>query len=407
MKKNSMRYAAMLCSTAMMLTPAIGCLAEEPQDDQQVTVQEQEDPANLAMADFSALLLKECFQEGESTMVSPVSVMAALAMLGNGAEGETLAQMEAVFGMDMDELNTYLQSYLSSLTEDENCRWNAGNSIWINKEYGGGIKEEFLDANSGYHGAEIRSIPFDQEALDAINQWVSEQTDGMIGSILDRISAEEVMYLVNAIAFQGEWETPYEDYQVEDGTFTGADGKQEDISLMYSQEGDYLSDGQAAGFLKYYNGGRYAFAALLPNEGISIEDYLGSLTGERIQNILVNREDAYVNAKLPKFKSEYAKELNDVLKSLGMEDMFTENADLSGISDIPLVVDNVLHKTFINVNETGTEAAAATMIGVKEMCALPEEKPVYEVTLDRPFLYMIVDMEGLIPVFIGTVSSIG
>lgn len=407
MKKNSMRYAAMLCSTAMMLTPAIGCLAEEPQDDQQVTVQEQEDPANLAMADFSALLLKECFQEGENTMVSPVSVMAALAMLGNGAEGETLAQMEAVFGMDMDELNTYLQSYLSSLTEDENCRWNAGNSIWINKEYGGGIKEEFLDANSGYHGAEIRSIPFDQEALDAINQWVSEQTDGMIGSILDRISAEEVMYLVNAIAFQGEWETPYEDYQVEDGTFTGADGKQEDISLMYSQEGDYLSDGQAAGFLKYYNGGRYAFAALLPNEGISIEDYLGSLTGERIQNILVNREDAYVNAKLPKFKSEYAKELNDVLKSLGMEDMFTENADLSGISDIPLVVDNVLHKTFINVNETGTEAAAATMIGVKEMCALPEEKPVYEVTLDRPFLYMIVDMEGLIPVFIGTVSSIG
>lgn len=213
MKKNSMRYAAMLCSTAMMLTPAIGCLAEEPQDDQQVTVQEQEDPANLAMADFSALLLKECFQEGENTMVSPVSVMAALAMLGNGAEGETLAQMEAVFGMDMDELNPYLQSYLPSLTEDENCRWNAGNSIWINKEYGGGIKEEFLDANSGYHGAEIRSIPFDQEALDAINQWVSEQTDGMIGSILDRISAEEVMYLVNAIAFQGEWETPYEDYQ--------------------------------------------------------------------------------------------------------------------------------------------------------------------------------------------------
>lgn len=410
MKNTWKRIIAFLCGTSLICGSAFGCFAAEENQEEETEIYVQESDPGARITDFSVALLQECVGEEGNLMISPVSVMAALAMLGNGAGGETLAQMEDVFGMTMPELNQYLQVYLDSLSESKGCEWNTGNSIWLNEAAGeGAVKDTFLEANSGYHDAEIASLPFDEAALETINQWVSEKTNGKIDQMLNSISPDAMMYLINAIAFQGDWSEVYEEHQVEDGTFTREDGTEEEARLMFSQEDVYLKDQGACGFLKYYEGSRYAFAALLPEEDMPLQEYISSLSGERLRDILQNTEKAVVYAKLPKFQSEYSVELNEALKNLGITDAFQEKADFTGVSDIPLAIDRVLHKTYIDVNETGTEAAAATVVEVKAMAALPEdpeELNTYEVYLDRPFLYMIVDMDTMIPVFAGTVMQL-
>ncbi|MDO5344838.1 MAG: serpin family protein [Lachnospiraceae bacterium] len=410
MKDKWKKMTALLCGAAISCSSTFGCFAEEAvQTDGETENTAWTADAGVQITDFSVRLLQECAQENENLMISPVSVMAVFAMLGNGAAGETLTQMEAVFGMKMPELNQYLQVYLDALAKSKGCEWNIGNSIWLNGEGGAGaVKESFLEANTGYHGAEVVSLPFDEAALERVNQWVSDKTNGRIDRMLDDISPDSMMYLINAIAFQGEWAKAYEEYQIEDGIFTKEDGTEQETKLMYSEESSYLSDDTASGFLKYYQGSRYAFAALLPEEGVALQDYLSSLTGEKLYGVLQNAREATVYTKLPKFKSEYSVELNTALEQMGITDAFQELADFSGISDIPLRVDRVLHKTFIDVNEHGTEAAAATIVETKAMAAFPgedDEQQIYQVYLDRPFLYMIVDTDSMNPIFIGTVTQ--
>lgn len=398
---------ALLCSAALAGGFALTGFAAED-GTESGALRDNEVRTGAQIADFSIRLFQECGGSEENRMISPVSVMAALAMLGNGAEGETLEQMETVFGIKMPELNAYLQTYLDSLEDSKGCEWNVGNSIWLNGEEGERlVKESFLEANAGYHDAQVVSLPFDDTALEQINQWISDQTNGRIDHMLSEISPEALMYLVNAIAFQGNWTEAYEEHQIQEGTFTKEDGTLQDAQFLNSEEQVYLSDDTADGFLKYYEGSRYAFAALLPKEGVALEDYVASLTGERLTGILENTQEAVIDAKIPKFRSEYSADLSTALQKLGMEDAFCGDADFGGVSDAALQVDRVLHRTYIDVNEKGTEAAAATVVEVKEMAVDPEaeELPFYQIYLDRPFLYMIVDTESGIPVFLGTVMG--
>lgn len=411
MKDKLKKVTSLLCSAVISCGFAVGSFAEEAgQMEGRMEASGWTADANAQIADFSVRLLQQCENKDENLMISPVSVMAVLAMLGNGAEGETLAQLEETFGMTAPELNQCLQAYLNELAGSKACEWNIGNSIWLNGAEGAGeVKESFLEANTGYHGAEVISLPFDEAALERINQWVSDKTNGRIDRMLDDISEASMMYLINAIAFQGDWTEAYAEHQVEDGTFTREDGTEQEIKLMCSDESSYLSDDTASGFLKYYEGSEFAFAALLPEEGMQLQDYISTLSGEKLQNILHNTEKAVIHAKIPKFKSEYSVELNTALEQMGIVDAFQDNADFSGISDIPLKIDRVLHKTYIDVNEAGTEAAAATVVEIKELSANPgnkDEQRIYKIYLDRPFLYMIVDTSSMNPIFIGTVTQI-
>ncbi|HWS28723.1 MAG TPA: serpin family protein [Clostridia bacterium] len=362
----------------------------------------------VKLADFGVRLFQKSAGEGKNALLSPLSVLAALGMTENGAKGETLKQMETVFGLSVKEMNESLQAYLNALPAGEKYKLSAANSIWLKDEEGFVAEPDFLQANADIYSAGIYKTPFDEGTLKEINSWVSKHTDGMIENILDQIPADAVMYLVNALAFDAEWETIYKDTQVRDGMFTTEDGEKRDVKMMHSVEDRYLQDENAAGFLKYYADQKYAFAALLPDEGVSVSEYAASLTGEKLMSILKNAEAVTVNATMPKFESEFSTELGDTLKSMGMSDAFDAGlADFSGIgtpSNGNIFINRVLHKTYIAVDEKGTKAGAVTAVEMAEGSAM-EPQETRTVVLDRPFVYLIIDCETNLPIFMGVLMD--
>lgn len=364
---------------------------------------------NSAATDFAVRLFRATSEDGKNTLISPLSVMCALAMAANGAEGRTLEQMEAVLGMSKADLNLYLYTYVNSLPQGDKYKLSIANSVWFTDDTRFTVNRDFLQTNADYYGADIYKTPFNRQALWDINNWVKDKTDGMIPKIIDKIPEEAIMYLINALAFEAEWPSPYERNQVRDGKFTKEDGAKQDAELMYDTVGTYLEDELATGFIKPYKGGKYAFAALLPKEGVSVSEYVSSLDGEHLNELLTEAEYRTVKTAIPKFENEYDVEMSNVLKSLGMTDAFEiESADFDGMgtwSDGSIYIGKIIHKTYIQVGERGTKAGAVTAIEVDgAMSADPTE--IKQVYLDRPFVYMLIDCENSVPFFIGTVMDV-
>ncbi|MCD8087095.1 MAG: serpin family protein [Oscillospiraceae bacterium] len=371
----------------------------------------QPEDAALAVTEFAVTLFRQCAQEGDNTLVSPVSVLYALAMTANGAAENTRAQMEAAFGVSMETLNPYLSAYMENLPSGEDYKLTAANAIWFREDERLTVREDFLQLNANYYNADIYQAPFDQQTLEEINDYVSQHTDGMVEDILDKISDDAVMYLVNALAFDAEWQTIYKENQVRTADFTLEDGTVRETELMYSEESKYLEDENATGFIKYYKDGAYAFVALLPEEGVTVADYIASLTGAGLTALLEDAQDVTVEAAIPKFTSEYSTELSEALAALGMTDAFDPDlADFSLLGEYEdgnICISRVLHKTYIAVDERGTQAGAATVVEMVAETALeaPEETKV--VYLNRPFVYLLIDCETNTPIFMGTVMDVG
>ena len=362
-----------------------------------------------AIADFAVKLIQNNNESDENTLLSPLSVLCALAMMANGAQGETLAQMEASFGLPVEELNEYLHAYIKSLPSDNKYKVSLADSIWFKDDENLRIEQDFLQINADYYSASIYKAAFDNTTLKDINDWVSDNTDGMIRDILTEIPDDAVMYLINALAFDAEWETVYKENQIREGTFTAQSGVMRDVEMMYGGEQTYLDDGNATGFVKYYSGRKYAFVALLPNEGLSVSDYISTLSGDSLMSTLENAQSVRVQTAIPKFENEYSVEMSDILKAMGMTDAFDGDvADFTGLGtqkDANIFISRVIHKTYIAVDEKGTKAGAATVVEAAGTSAAPEQpKTVY---LDRPFVYMLIDCTANLPIFIGTVTDTG
>lgn len=375
--------------------------------------QGQEDSADTetAMTDFGVRLLQQCIDdENGNLLVSPLSVLTALIMTANGAKGETLTQMENVFGAGTSELSAYLSAYGENLPEAEKYKLSMANSIWFTEDERFSVEQSFLKANEEYFNAGLYQVPFDDSTVKAINSWVKENTDGMIEEILQEIPQDAVMYLINALAFDAEWQNVYEKQDVRDGDFTMEDGNVRRTELMYSSEYQYLEDDSAEGFLKYYAEGKYAFAALLPAEDVTVGEYVSSLTGEGLHEVLTNPVDVKVMAAIPKFRSEYSVIMNDILCRMGMPAAFDiGRADFTGIGHSEagnLFISKVIHKTYIEVDELGTKAGAVTVVETNDGCAWIEDpEPVKTVYLNRPFVYLIIDCENCLPIFMGVVME--
>ena len=369
------------------------------------------DAGAAAAADFGVRLFKTSMEEGKNTLISPLSVLYALAMTANGAEGETLAQMEQVLGMDVDNLNSYMLAYLDLLPESKDYKMSLANSIWFKDDPNFAVEQSFLQTNADYYGAGAYKAAFDEGTRNDINNWVKEHTDGMIPEIIDEIPDEAIMYLVNALAFDAKWADEYEEHQIREGRFTMEDGTRQDVDMMHSEEYTYLEDDLATGFIKYYKDRKYAFVAMLPNEGVSVSQYVDSLTSEHLRELLNNPQDLTVFASIPKFETEYDIEMSEVLQEMGMTDAFDwQVADFSrlgtyNVDGMNICINRVLHKTFISVSEQGTRAGAATAV---EMVAegAAEIIEYKEVVLDRPFVYMLIDCETNLPFFIGTMMNV-
>lgn len=369
------------------------------------------DAGAAAAADFGVRLFQTSMEEGKNTLISPLSVLYALAMTTNGAEGETLAQMEQVLGMDVDNLNSYMLAYLDLLPETKDYKMSLANSIWFKDDPDFIVEQSFLQTNADYYGAGAYKAAFDEGTRNDINNWVKEHTDGMIPEIIDEIPDEAIMYLVNALAFDAKWADEYEEHQIREGRFTMEDGTRQDVDMMHSEEYTYLEDDLATGFIKYYKDRRYAFVAMLPNEGVTVSQYVDSLTGEHLRDLVNNPQDVTVFASIPKFETEYDIEMSEVLQEMGITDAFDWRvADFSrlgtyNVDGMNICINRVLHKTCISVTEQGTRAGAATAV---EMVAegAAEIIEYKEVVLDRPFVYMLIDCETNLPFFIGSMMNV-
>jgi len=383
---------------------------------QKVTVSSQPEEYGPVMTDFAFRLFKNGYKNGENQLISPLSVISALGMAANGAQNETLKEMEDVLGVEHETLNHYLKAFVTNKYKTWENKFTIANSIWFDEgRLGKGtVQRDFLQTNADYYEADLYELKFNRDAKDRINEWVSEKTDGKIPKMLeDNISDETVMFLVNALSFDADWESPYSEKAVHEEKFITENGSERNAEFMYSREYAYIEDENTTGFVKYYNGRRYAFVALLPNEGIKMSDYVSSLDGQKIENLLKNIDESPVNTKTPKFNVDYSIELKDTLETMGMKLAFDQyKADFYGIAHptpYPLYIGRVLHKTFFRIDEKGTSAGAATMIDVVfegEISDIETKEP-YTVYLDRPFVYMLIDCKSNTPFFIGTAMDIG
>jgi len=341
----------------------------------------------------------------ENVLVSPLSVILALYMTANGADGETKKQMLEVLGED---LNDYLKAYQVKLPQGEGYKMHIANSIWLRNDASLKVKDTFLNTNETFFNAGVYKAPFNETTCKEINEWVKEHTDGMIKNMLDEIPADAMLYLINALCFDAEWESIYKESSVIEGqTFTKEDGTKQKMTLMYSEESTYLEDEWATGFMKYYKDRKYAFVALLPKEGVTVQEYAEYLNEENFHKLMSEAKTTTVSAALPKFEMEYDILLNDVLMQMGMREAFSpSSADFSEMAtctDGNLYISRVLHKTFIAVDEKGTKAGASTVVEMSKNTAV---MPTYTVRLDRPFVYLLIDCETNQPFFIGTMTDI-
>lgn len=365
--------------------------------------------SDAAVTDFAVRLFKASMEDGENTLISPLSVLVALSITANGADNETLTQMQSVLGMPISELNTWIHSYMENLPEEEKYKLSLANSIWFTDDERFTVNQDFLQTNADYYGADIYRAAFNDATCKEINKWAEDKTDGMIKNILDEIPPEAVMYLINALAFDAEWQDIYNEYAISKEQFTTENGIKQIVDMMRSEESVYLEDKKATGFIKYYKDRKYAFAALLPNEGVSVFEYVATLDGEHLNNLLTNAKPATVYTSIPKFETEYDVEMSDILCDMGMPNAFSgAMADFNKLGHSTagnIFISRVIHKTFISVDERGTKAGAATVVEAVDECAPVIIDP-KQVFLDRPFVYMLIDCETNLPFFIGTMMEV-
>ncbi len=370
-------------------------------------------------ASFAVELLQKC-SKGGNTLLSPLSIYTVLTMLADGAKGATAEELRSVLGgpLGTGEIDQELFSYCESLESTGDATLRSANAIWLTDDEHLMINDEYIEHVNNTFCADIARAPLmEQTTVDAINAWCSENTDGMIPKILEN-SGDGVptMILVNALAFDALWNMPIDPSMVKDASFHGKNGDTA-VKMMYSPEyNGYICGGHETGFIKYYPG--YAFVALLPEEGMSIEDYIASLDGEKLLRLFKSR-GGEVNAVLPEFSCDWEKPIAGILKGMGLENAFdVAAADYSGIGVFgeirdedgntytpALGVGSVYHKTHIDVDPTGTRAASATVGAMDGIPELYEDAPT--IVLDRPFVYAIVDTQNLLPIFIGCVTDIG
>lgn len=357
-------------------------------------------------ADVAFNLLHNVDLEEQNVLISPSSIMLALGMTMNGAKGQTLDEMQNVFCKDMslDDYNQAMYEEITRLKSSESCTWNVADSIWINGDME--LSEDFAGTVSDKYYGDVFSSPFDDSTASEMNQWVNDNTSGMIKKIVESLPADSQMILLNALSFEGKWEESYSDIDIyEDDEFTAFDGTVQSVTMIHDSVNSYVECGNSIGFTLDYEGGDYAFMALLPFDGITPSELINELSGEDFINAFNLRTDEKVNIRFPEFTNEYDTDISETLKNLGIETAFTTDADFSGFfgSNEGLFIDSVLHKTHIEVDREGTRAAAVTGTIVLGTALNMEEK---SVILNRPFVYAIVDNTSGMPLFIGIVNSV-
>ncbi|WP_088005515.1 serpin family protein [Indiicoccus explosivorum] len=346
-------------------------------------------------------------REEGNIFISPVSLYMALAMVYNGADGVTKTEIgnvleaEGVSAEDMNRANASLMAALQSDSED--IRLEFANSIWVKDSYS--FLDSFTESSRDYYRAEIESIDVtDPESAERINSWVAEATNGKIEDMVSKpLPGNLVALLLNAVYFKGDWQYPFIRELTEEKPFSTAGGTVQ-VPLMERQaEFPYFETEAFQAVSLPYGKGEMSMEVFLPSENSSLEKFQASLTEEKWDEWMSAFQKKQGTVLLPKFQLEYEKVLNETLQRLGMATAFS-SVDLSNMFEDSegLFISEVKQKTFIDVNETGTEAAAATSVAVAE--SAPAEPP-FILEADRPFFLAITDKETGVILFMGAIEN--
>ena len=362
-----------------------------------------------AMSDTSVKLLQKVMKAGagDNILISPDSILTALSMVENGAGGATLRQFKkALGGISAGKYSQYLSTLNRRLSKSKQVTYQIANSIWYKKN-SINLKKKYLQKIVNYYNAEVYAAPFSSKTVKDINKWCYNHTKGKIPSIIDRITPDMETAILNAVYFKGAWAEPYVDTVKRD--FTKEDGSKKKVSMLEGRETTYLEVNGGEGFVKPYQGGDFAFMGILPPENTTVDAFAAELKGTDLVKAYRKRLDAnvIVRTRMPEFKYDYTIPLKTPLNRMGIRDAFTSAADFSGMSKKRMCIDQILHKTYIDLNKEGTEAAAVTAVMMKSSSIKPIAPPVEKtVYLDRPFLYGIIDTDTGIPLFLGVIHKI-
>lgn len=340
----------------------------------------------LRMFERSFNLLERLRDSKQNIMISPLSIDMALKIIMNGLCDEAREELESYFGSTLEVINKTeidrIKQYDDSIS--------LANSFWVKQDNNLVINNIFKSILDKYN-AEIGTIGGNPEP---INAWVSNKTHGRITHIIDELDRDTLMILVNAIYFKGKWKSSFNEDKTYKGKFSAPDGNIE-CSMMVGEAESYFENEQAIGFAKYYDNG-YRFLSILPKDSSKLS--LNEFNFDRF--LLSENWGCNVKVIMPRFKSDYSISLIDKLSDIGLEKVFKTNAVSKAVSE-PGTISEILHKTEIEVSESGTVASATTMVGMVRGCSLRVPKLV---RLDKPFIYIIQDKNGNI-VFMGELNK--
>lgn len=338
-------------------------------------------------------------------LISPLSASMALGMAMNGAAGPTYDAMRATLGfgrLEETQVNDAYRGLIRQLrSRDRKVEFRLANSIWHERTFA--VKQPFLQAARDHFDAEVAALDFGSAAAPrTISSWAERETGGRIRNLVERIDPLDVMFLVNAVYFKAPWQTPFEPHATAPRPFVQADGSSRDVATMF-RDGTFpsLRNPDVQMVELPYAGGAFGMVLLAPASGMDLDRLVGQLSPQRWQQWTEALEPGRIILQLPKFRFEYAIGLNDALGDLGMAIAFQPRvADFTRIADADdLHISRVQHKTFIDVHELGTEAAAATSVTMSVTSMPPEFR------FDRPFLFAIRERESGALLFLGRVAD--
>lgn len=379
-----------------------------------LTAQSPNTPVDSKLVDantkFGFKLFSEILKQDskQNVFVSPTSVAIALSMTYNGASGETqqaMANALELKGMSLQDINQANETLKASLEKaDPAVQLSIANSLWAKQ--GITFKPDFLQTNKQFYDAKVTELDFAKpDASSIINNWVKENTRGKIDKIVEQLKPSDVLFLINAIYFKGNWTKPFEKSQTTEKPFYLSDGTQKQHPMM-SQSGKYryYENETFQAISLPYGKGRLSLYVFLPRKNTNLDALQQQLTLENWQQWLNQFGMRQGSIQLPRFKFDYDIQLNSALKALGMESAFNNRANFSNMTSASVKIDEVKHKTFVEVNEEGTEAAAVTSVGMVLKAARMPEEP-FQMVVDRPFFCAIRDNQTGTVLFMGSIKE--
>ncbi len=349
--------------------------------------------------DFGFTLFRKT-HNNQNTFTSPLSVSVALGMVLNGASQDTRQSILSTInfeGLTAEEVNgAYKDLTALLLSMDRTVEVGLANSVWYHQDYS--VNSAFSEIIKDYYDGTVQSLDFKSAtAKTTINNWVESKTNNRIKDLIDQISGDDIMFLINAIYFKGEWQYQFDAAKTHSANFTREDGTTTTVDMMFSKGAKILYGAEEDGVQLVdvpYGNGQFSMTLLVPGQK-SIQELVESLTSTQLQAWLANADTLTTELEIPKFKMTWKKDLKESLMAMGMNmDGFPALFE----EPLPLAISRVIHQSFLEVNEKGSEAAAATAIGI-EVTSFPSRPP--RITIDKPFVFFIREKHSGVILFSG------